>query len=272
MSAPIRTPDDEIDRPGYYYPPFKDGDTYQGITYGGHSDFAVDWNRRTPSGGWLPDDGEPVRAIADGRVVKTTPADGYVMLQHGDLHRSEYRHMEPVLVKVGQKVRRGDIIGRIGEAGNAPSGTHLHHEQLERSAKGRPFRAVKQTFYGKPIATSVGDSDSRPESWDPPPPAYVIGPPAPVTWEDSYREAARRLEKAEDRLLSQEGVIRLTTQERDTARAEVALVRETADELRTALTAAALRIKELENATPADCSREQGRIARAIAALTEEAP
>jgi hypothetical protein len=51
----IRTPEDEVTTAGYLYAPFREGWTYQGATYAGHSDWSVDWNRRTPAGGWLED-------------------------------------------------------------------------------------------------------------------------------------------------------------------------------------------------------------------------
>ena len=74
----IRTPDDEITTPGYFLPPFKAGLTYQGVTYAGHSDFAVDFNRRnvTPGGDveWVADAGDPVLAIAGGKVIEAVEA------------------------------------------------------------------------------------------------------------------------------------------------------------------------------------------------------
>lgn len=186
----ILTPEDEISRPGYYYPPFKEGDWYQGATYAGHSDFAVDWNKRTKAGGWLDDRGEPVLAAADGTVAETTPVDGYVAIDHyGGLERTEYRHMQPVMVKPGDKVKRGDQIGKIGEAGNAPNGTHLHHVQYKRDKLSQPFHAVQTRFLGKTVDVSVGDSDTRPKAWKPPTPVMIQGPEMRATWERSYRQA-----------------------------------------------------------------------------------
>lgn len=190
----IRTPDDEITKPGYLYPPFAPGRTYQGITYAGHSDYAVDWNRRTPAGGWLDDRGDPVHAAAAGTVKETTPVDGYVLIAHPGGYATEYRHMQPVLVKPGDKVQRGDIIGRIGEAGNAPNGTHLH---MRAYKDGKP---IKLRLEGQNIPTSVGDSDSRPKGWQPPAPVYVQGPPPRATWESAYKESEKAREKAEERV------------------------------------------------------------------------
>ena len=193
----IRTPDDEITTPGYFLPPFKEGWTYQGVTYAGHSDFAVDFNRRTPEGGWLDDRGDPVLAAAAGRVVSVNVLAGFVTLQHKGGHRTEYGHMQPVEVSRGQRVQRGERIGRIGEAGNAPNGTHLHHRHYTRTA-GLGWRPVKMTFAGEPVTVSVA-SDGKPESWDPPEAVYVVGPPRRATWERAYKAAMRALAACEAR-------------------------------------------------------------------------
>lgn len=251
----IRTPDDEQNQPGDFYPPFQEGWWYQGQTYAGHSDFAVDWNRRTRTGGWLDDRGDPVLAAADGTVAETTPADGYVAIHHyGGLWRSEYRHMQPVSVKPGDKVQRGDRIGSIGEAGNAPNGTHLHHVQYRRDKLGQPWKAVKQRFLGQPVEVSVSDSDTRPAGWKPPAPVMVQGPAPRATWEGSYREAAKALDRAQAAVAAQQAQTRLATDERDAARADLALAKTTADELSGALVAAKARITALENANPPDCT------------------
>ena len=255
----IRTPDDEIDRPGYFYPPFKEGWNYQGITYGGHSDFSVDFNRRTLAGGWLQDQGDPVYAQANGTVAEVNKDEGVVFINHhGGLDRTESRHMTDISVKVGQRVKRGDPIGKIGAVGiSADSGftpsPHLHVVHWKRANTGEPFQRTKLSFYGDPIETSVWNSDSQPKSWKPPAPVNVVGPPKPATWEGAYKEAARALTKAEAKIATQQARIDSLTTERDAALARVA---------------------ELE-ATPPDCSLEVDRaitaeqkIADALAVLT----
>lgn len=200
----IRTPDDEVRTPGYFYPPFREGWTYEGQTYGGHTDYSVDWNRRTPSGGWLEDRGDPVHAQQDGTVVEVDKANGAVFINHfGGEYRTESRHMEPVLVKAGQKVKRGDLIGRIGAVGISPSSgfapsPHLHVVHWKK-VKGT-WERIQQSYEGKPVRVSVGDSDSRPKTWNPPAKVYLQGPPAPATWESAAKEALKALDKAEKAL------------------------------------------------------------------------
>lgn len=255
----IRTPDDEIHRPGYYLPPFAPGKNYQGATYPGHSDFSVDFNRRTPAGGWLDDTGDPVLAAADGTVAEVDKGDGLVMLNHfGGLYRTEYRHMTNIPVKVGQKVQRGDRVGNIGNvAGDGRSfGAHLHHVHYRRDKAGAPWRRVRMTFEDKPVPTSIGDSDTRPESWKPPAPVNVVGPPPKATWESAYREALADLQAADEvqrklheRLAAQKAQTALFSEERDAARAD-------AERVNSLLAATAADLTACRNATPIDCTAQ----------------
>jgi hypothetical protein len=234
----IRTPDDEVTKAGYFYPPFDEGDTYEGVTYGGHTNFAVDWNKRTPSGAWLPDEGEPVRAAADGYVVAILAFDGTVVLQHRGGYRTEYKHMEPVLVKLDDRVDRGDIIGRIGDAGNAPNGTHLHHVHWKRDASGT-WRRIKQSFLGVPVIASVWNSDTQPQGTNLPGPVYVKGEPLPATWRGAFTEAAAAL-------TGTEALLAKRTEQRDEAKAMTALVTEERDTARRELVASVAKLAELQ--------------------------
>ncbi|MFN8155865.1 MAG: M23 family metallopeptidase [Candidatus Nanopelagicales bacterium] len=80
--------------------------------------------------------GTPVRAVADGRVVKLA-WNAYwgrmVILQVAPGVTVWYCHLSKVLVKVGD-VTRGQLLGRIGTSGNS-TGAHLH---LEVRVKDRP--------------------------------------------------------------------------------------------------------------------------------------
>lgn len=259
----IRTPDDE--RPDWLYAPFREGWWYQGATYPGHSDFSVDWNRRTRTGGWLDDTGDPVLAAQDGTVADVDPREGLVMLHHhGGLTQTEYRHMTGPFPKVGDRVKRGDRIGSIGNvAGDGRSfGAHLHHVHYRRPSTKVPFQRVPMTIEGKRLPVSV-ESDAKPASWKPPTPVMLQGPPPPATWQGAFRDAEKALDKAENRVATLTTQVGALTDERNTARAEATLARQAADELRAALTAAAKRITEMENAAP-DCvpavNAERGRV------------
>ena len=97
--------------------------------------------------------GEPVRAVADGKVVlagldrkegapiNVDPAEAgkikrssmgpgglFVMLRHDNGLITAYMHLASYEVKVGQSVKMGQLIGRVGKTGIRESGAHLHFE------------------------------------------------------------------------------------------------------------------------------------------------
>jgi len=76
------------------------------------------------------DTGDPVRATANGTVTHAGPNGGYgkmVEIDHGNDLTTRYAHLSAIEVRVGQTVRIGQIIGRIGSTGRS-TGPHLHYE------------------------------------------------------------------------------------------------------------------------------------------------
>ncbi|PUX02699.1 murein DD-endopeptidase MepM [Cronobacter malonaticus] len=74
--------------------------------------------------------GTPVLAVGDGEVVmaKRSGAAGYyVAIRHGRTYTTRYMHLKKLLVKPGQKVKRGDRIALSGNTGRS-TGPHLHYE------------------------------------------------------------------------------------------------------------------------------------------------
>ena len=74
--------------------------------------------------------GEPVMASASGQVVFsgwTTELGNLVIIYHGNEYFTYYGHNELILVKVYDKVKRGDVISTSGNSGIS-SGPHLHFE------------------------------------------------------------------------------------------------------------------------------------------------
>jgi murein DD-endopeptidase MepM/ murein hydrolase activator NlpD len=74
--------------------------------------------------------GTPVESPAAGRVIAASSGHDYgrhVMLDHGNGVRSLYGHLKQLDVKVGQRVEKGQVIGRVGSSGRS-TGPHLHYE------------------------------------------------------------------------------------------------------------------------------------------------
>ena len=74
------------------------------------------------------DEGAKIKAMLDGTVTLVEPdlfyTGGTIIFDHGHGISTLYMHMEKVLVKKGQKVKQGDIIGTVGSTGRA-TGAHL---------------------------------------------------------------------------------------------------------------------------------------------------
>jgi murein DD-endopeptidase MepM/ murein hydrolase activator NlpD len=74
--------------------------------------------------------GQPVHASADGVVMRATHVGGLgkaVYLAHGFGITTRYGHLSRIEAKPGQRVKRGDVIGRVGSTGRS-TGYHLHYE------------------------------------------------------------------------------------------------------------------------------------------------
>jgi peptidase M23-like protein len=173
--------------------------------------FAIDWVRIGADGRFVAGDptdvrnhrsyGAPVRAVAPGRVVSALsrlpdqppgqlpdPAtitletvDGnHVVQTLGDGRYAFYAHLQrgSVTVRPGQRVRRGQMLGRLGNSGNT-SAPHLHlHVMDGRSvlgSDGLPFVFDRMEMTGKVSATEFDASASLEGVFSP----RVFGRPQP---------------------------------------------------------------------------------------------
>jgi murein DD-endopeptidase MepM/ murein hydrolase activator NlpD len=75
--------------------------------------------------------GTPIYATGNGTVLRAdNDATGYglhVRINHGYGYMTLYAHMSKTVVRSGQKVKRGDLIGYVGNTGKSV-GPHLHYE------------------------------------------------------------------------------------------------------------------------------------------------
>lgn len=97
----------------------------------------------------VADRGTPVVATADGVVTRATRYMGYgkmVHISHGYGMATRYGHLNEILVRPGQRVSRGDVIGRVGSTGRS-TGPHLHYEVFKAGRREDPRRYLGDRKY-----------------------------------------------------------------------------------------------------------------------------
>ena len=90
--------------------------------------------------------GTPVYATGNGTVTNASWKSQYgnlIEISHGYNYTTRYAHLSEILVKPRQAVKRGDLIGKVGNTGKS-TGPHLHYEVRFR---GQPQNPVNYYFY-----------------------------------------------------------------------------------------------------------------------------
>lgn len=85
--------------------------------------------------------GTPIYAPGNGKVISTKYSSGYgreVLINHGYGYVTRYAHMHEIKVKIGQTVKRGQVIGSVGNTGLS-TGAHLHYEIIKDGKKINPI-------------------------------------------------------------------------------------------------------------------------------------
>ena len=86
-----------------------------------------------------------MHATAAGTVAIAGWDGGYgnlVEINHGHGLSTRYGHLSKILVKVGEHVRTGDVIGRVGSTGRS-TGPHLHYETRINGEPVNPSRFLR---------------------------------------------------------------------------------------------------------------------------------
>ncbi|MFC2173758.1 M23 family metallopeptidase [Acidobacteriota bacterium] len=92
---------------------------------------------------------EEIMAPADGLVVRTgyTAQTGrYVEISHGFGYTTSFQHLQKYTVFPGDRVRRWDVIGYVGNTGRS-TGPHLHYEVRFSGIPMDPIQFVADPFY-----------------------------------------------------------------------------------------------------------------------------
>lgn len=92
--------------------------------------------------------GTPVRATGDGVIIKAGRKGGYgkvVEVQHRDGLITRYAHLSRISVKNGQRVRLGQVVGKVGSTGRS-TGPHLHYEVRQGKKARNPSNYIRVGF------------------------------------------------------------------------------------------------------------------------------
>ncbi len=89
--------------------------------------------------------GTPVVATANGKVETAEFKEGYgnlVKLKHSEEYATLYTQLQSYKVKTGQKVKKGEVIGYLGQSGTS-TGPHLHYEVHKNGERVDPGDYIK---------------------------------------------------------------------------------------------------------------------------------
>ncbi|BGI50793.1 MAG: murein DD-endopeptidase MepM [Arsenophonus endosymbiont of Ceratovacuna japonica] len=76
--------------------------------------------------------GTPILSVNDGKVIVvkySKVAGNFIVIKHDQQYTTRYMHLHKLLVKLGQKVKKGECIALSGNTGRT-TGPHLHYELL----------------------------------------------------------------------------------------------------------------------------------------------
>jgi murein DD-endopeptidase MepM/ murein hydrolase activator NlpD len=94
--------------------------------------------------------GTPIYATADGTITTAGWQNGgygnLIKVEHGRGIETRYGHLSAIMVREGQRVRRGEMIGRMGSTGRS-TGSHLHYEVRIDGRAVNPIPFMKSTDY-----------------------------------------------------------------------------------------------------------------------------
>ncbi|MBL7873673.1 MAG: peptidoglycan DD-metalloendopeptidase family protein [Cyclobacteriaceae bacterium] len=111
--------------------------------------------------------GTPIYATADGTIDKLDVSfSGYgkmIEIDHGFGYRTRYAHMHGFAVRLGQKIKRGDLIGYVGDTGLSTA-PHLHYEVFVNGVHANPvhyfFNDLNPAEYEKIIELASIENQS----------------------------------------------------------------------------------------------------------------
>ena len=113
--------------------------------------------------------GTEIFATGDGEVVKVrrsyTGYGRHIVIRHGFGYETLYAHMSKTLVKKGQKVKRGEVIGLVGNTGTSTT-SHLHYEVSKDGRKVNPAHYYFNDLTPEQYEIMLKNSEMSHQSFD----------------------------------------------------------------------------------------------------------
>lgn len=125
--------------------------TYLHTTYGMRKHPILGYWREHKGLDFTAPQGSPIYATGDGTIEEAHYSDSYgqvVYIDHGFGFETRYAHMTEFIVKKGERVKRGQIIGYVGNTGLSYS-THLHYEVLFKGHQINPINFFQRDLSNK---------------------------------------------------------------------------------------------------------------------------
>ena len=104
-------------------------------------------------------EGTPVQVAADGTVIETGDfffSGNMVYVDHGQGLISIYAHLSRIDVKPGDRLKRGDVLGAVGQTGRV-TGAHLHFAVMTNGVLIDPLYLLPEKQPNAPVQLSGGD-------------------------------------------------------------------------------------------------------------------
>jgi len=113
--------------------------------------------------------GTPIYATGDGKISKVRRSrrgyGNHVIINHGYGYKTLYAHMKKYIVKRGEKVKRGDLIGYVGSTGTSVA-PHLHYEVHKDGRKINPVNFYYNDLNANEYEKMLEISSQKNQSFD----------------------------------------------------------------------------------------------------------
>lgn len=113
-------------------------------------------------------EGTPVYATGDGQVTQAYFSASYgnvIFIDHRYDYETRYAHLHGFAVRQGDKIKRGEIIGYVGNTGNSVS-DHLHYEVLFKGSQVNPINFFQRDLNNREYEKLIEEGSKQLNSLD----------------------------------------------------------------------------------------------------------